>query len=988
MQNGVLGSAQLLADTPMSPEQTALLHTITSCTDVVLTVINDVLDWAKIDAGRLDIEYAPFETQDVLTDIGRVFATQAAAKDVTLTLEASTSLPRVLLGDFNRIRQVLVNMVGNALKFTPSGGKVEVRLTGEPTLADVRLGHLPHAASFALAPAEGTKSTRGAQAPSVPKAHASVRSSLTVHNDSDRTEAHDSSELVAQGAAEGVPRGLSPAAESARREAEMGAPSTGVIGVLNSLASHSHRARAPLRIGSGLGRQEDSLVDSRNSGTETPDADYFAVQLAGGHHAGVSQATARAAGYILRGVISDTGVGIPKPYQAKLFDPFEQGDVSVTRRYGGSGLGLAICKKLTKLMGGDVRLVRSERGQGTTFQFRVMTAWEPSSCTTAPPAQPRTGSMGRTVGRLGEPDSERSGSAGTVSTGAPPAGSRSSLLDDQSDRSNVDATGRTDRVPHNRDTAGMHVRKSRSLGSMGTYASHSSSHRGIELRAGGEGTTVEAPSSLGALSAGAASSRLPGQVGVSTSGSSSTSRHGRALQGQGRGGQDEVRSYKEPASMGGRADRVHASASVGRGDGDNSVGSVSREYTEATAALDRLNEDADSALSASSTLRPSHQPQPHAAGSAGPARDSSREPGMGETRLSHEPGPHPLSSVRLTVAASPQVHRSLETTVPDAMFAATGADEAAMMARALQGATVLVCDDNPVNAKLAKAFVLKLGAKAITSSDGLQCVKAWMKCTGMPSSMLAPVLARLNLSIGWTSGVSAGSTQENAGTGRGGDTSGTEGLTGVSPHAASPVCVPRAAAGQSEAHDAAGGSNSAAGPGALRVDAVLLDCEMPVMSGFDASRCIRELERVEGRGRHTAILALTASAMTGDRQRCLGAGMDAYLAKPVRFQQLKHLLARSIMKYRDENSLTAPLTPPLPGFLGAVPADRAEAASASQVTGTASSNPSSALLLTSPLADDGSSASHSVDTRSSTVTAEGVLFTQAALFSTGFLPRP
>lgn len=86
-------------------------------------------------------------------------------------------------------------------------------------------------------------------------------------------------------------------------------------------------------------------------------------------------------------------------------------------------------------------------------------------------------------------------------------------------------------------------------------------------------------------------------------------------------------------------------------------------------------------------------------------------------------------------------------------------------------------------------------------------------------------------------------------------------------------------------------------PPRSRIDAVILDCEMPIMSGFDAARCIRAMEAAEGRGRHTAIIAVTASAMTGDMERCLAAGMDGYLAKPVRFGQLKEALDRNMLLY-------------------------------------------------------------------------------------------
>jgi CheY-like chemotaxis protein len=90
---------------------------------------------------------------------------------------------------------------------------------------------------------------------------------------------------------------------------------------------------------------------------------------------------------------------------------------------------------------------------------------------------------------------------------------------------------------------------------------------------------------------------------------------------------------------------------------------------------------------------------------------------------------------------------------------------------------------------------------------------------------------------------------------------------------------------------AVNGAEAVARYGSRRFDAVLMDCEMPVMDGFAATRLIREFESRTG-ARRTPIIALTANALTGDREHCLAQGMDDYLSKPIELQQLSLLVAK------------------------------------------------------------------------------------------------
>jgi len=209
--NGVLGMAQLLKETELSDKQKSMVSTIKTCGDSLLVIINDILDLAKIDEGKLELEKSVFNLEDFSTDILFLFSNSASQKNVKLTKTINSSVPPNLVGDVTRIRQVISNFISNAIKFTEAGGCVELKVFSH---------------------------------------------------------------------------------EIEENKAEV----------------------------------------------------TFQV--------------------------IDTGIGIKKDGQAKLFDSFTQADVSTTRKYGGTGLGLAICKKLSSLMEGTVTL-DSEFGKGTIISLSV-----------------------------------------------------------------------------------------------------------------------------------------------------------------------------------------------------------------------------------------------------------------------------------------------------------------------------------------------------------------------------------------------------------------------------------------------------------------------------------------------------------------------------------------------------------------------------------------------------------------------------------------
>lgn len=132
--NGVIGMTQLLAGTELNPEQNKFVRTIQVSGEMLLSVVNDILDFSKIESGKLELDNAPLDVRAVVRDIYDVQLVKAKEKKLKFEVSMQSNVPPYIIGDVTRLRQILANLVSNALKFTDSGAvRISVRLASDQT---------------------------------------------------------------------------------------------------------------------------------------------------------------------------------------------------------------------------------------------------------------------------------------------------------------------------------------------------------------------------------------------------------------------------------------------------------------------------------------------------------------------------------------------------------------------------------------------------------------------------------------------------------------------------------------------------------------------------------------------------------------------------------------------------------------------------------------------------------------------------------------
>ena len=136
--NGVMGMAELLAQTDLDQRQRTFTDVIVKSGAALLTIINDILDFSKIDAGHIEFDPAPFDLREAVEDVATLVSSRASEKDLELVVRVDPELPQWVVGDVGRLRQILTNLAGNAVKFTEQGHVL------------IELSRSPHGIRFAV----------------------------------------------------------------------------------------------------------------------------------------------------------------------------------------------------------------------------------------------------------------------------------------------------------------------------------------------------------------------------------------------------------------------------------------------------------------------------------------------------------------------------------------------------------------------------------------------------------------------------------------------------------------------------------------------------------------------------------------------------------------------------------------------------------------------------------------------------------------------
>ncbi|KAA8894984.1 hypothetical protein FN846DRAFT_365203 [Sphaerosporella brunnea] len=328
--NGILGMCSLVLEEGNLPANTREnLEVVFKSGQLLLHLLTDLITFSRNQmwGAQVQLENGPFRIRDFIAQVMALFGNQAKDKNIELTCEVvpSDGLDFVLIGDLNRILQVVINLISNSLKFTKEGGSIELVVV---------LESIPNAESVDITPY------------------------------SDIADKPDY--LSAPIFFKDLPSNFASTTEATPSHSSPSSPGTG---------SQTKPTRPPLFTRcstiSGVANTETEITKTfLNRSKKLLNPETAADPPSRGPSRPTSPGSSDKSTHMVEFRVIDTGPGVPEHMQQKIFEPFVQADVGLSRKYGGTGLGLSICQQLAKLMGGDIHL-KSFEGAGSTFTLRI-----------------------------------------------------------------------------------------------------------------------------------------------------------------------------------------------------------------------------------------------------------------------------------------------------------------------------------------------------------------------------------------------------------------------------------------------------------------------------------------------------------------------------------------------------------------------------------------------------------------------------------------
>eukprot|EP01113_Clastostelium_recurvatum_P044329 TRINITY_DN7475_c0_g3_i1.p1 TRINITY_DN7475_c0_g3~~TRINITY_DN7475_c0_g3_i1.p1 ORF type:complete len:607 (-),score=142.32 TRINITY_DN7475_c0_g3_i1:31-1725(-) len=349
-----------------------LLTMLRTSADHLLRLVNDVLDYSKIEADKLELEHTPFHLKQALDYVMSIFTVKAREKSIEISWKLDQSIPpnRLLVGDSHRLMQVFINLIGNSLKFTQSGS---ITVTGfckkaksstPPRLSPSKIIAPPSPSSPSTTTDNILSTTPPSSSPAQPHVPIPLPSEPVLISTNNNMSSNNQG--GGGGGAHTPPPIFTPSSlssDSPPRHHHH--PSSSSVSNNNRAADESQAGDSTLQLSTELpsitlpSSTSKSNNISNNENNEDNENKIVGVPMP--EEGGEVE---------LEFCVRDTGIGIAKENQHLLFSAFSQVENSYTKRFGGTGLGLAISQRLVRLMKGDI-WVESEVGTGTSFHFNA-----------------------------------------------------------------------------------------------------------------------------------------------------------------------------------------------------------------------------------------------------------------------------------------------------------------------------------------------------------------------------------------------------------------------------------------------------------------------------------------------------------------------------------------------------------------------------------------------------------------------------------------